>query len=144
MNYSNKNIVNELQSKLENTNIEDYNIAYLDIDKALILGSFDFSYYHNIEIVLYEVSFICCPTTTFTINQIRIANKEEISSLDWIMHGIQNEGDVIALDDTFSNISYYIVAQSIEYNYEVVKYFNEGKLIKGALSDWAKMKFFRS
>lgn len=58
------------------------------------------------------------------------------------MYGNQKEGFIITMDDTFSNTSYYIVAHEIEYKFQKVNYFDEGKVIKGeVISNWARERF---
>jgi len=123
-------IIKRFNNELEKTSIEDFYIIRFDRSGKLILaGSIDFCYYHDVEIIFHEVSFICCPASTFTVNRLRIANEFENQKLNQIMCGNQEEGFYIAMDDTFSNISYYLVAQEIEYKFQEIKYFDKDKVI---------------
>jgi hypothetical protein len=142
MNCGIEETIMKLQSQLENTNIDNFYIACLDRSRnLLLLGSFDFSYHHELEVIFQDVSFICCPTEGFIINSFRIACEDEITKLEKVMNDSW-EGTIMALEDTTYHKSYYIVAGKIEYNFQLVKYFNEyGKQIEGEMiSDWAKEK----
>lgn len=135
-------IIDSFQNELDKTNVEDFYIIRYDRSGKLILaGSFDFCYYHNVEIIFHDVSFICCPSSTFTVNRLRIADESEIQELHQMIHGYQKDGFAICMEDTFSNTSYYIIAHDIEYKFQKVNYYCDGKIIKGeVISDWAKEK----
>ncbi len=140
---SNNEIISEFQSKLEKTNIEDFFIVRYDsgTNRLILVGSFDFSYYQDVELIFHKATFICCPTSIFTINKFRIASEFEIKALHKVMYGFQKNGTVFALDDIYFNTSYYIVADNVEYNYQNIKY-NQINVSKGEMiSPWAKERF---
>jgi hypothetical protein len=45
--------------------VTDFRIQSYSGSKLLLIGSFDLCYYHDIELIFSEVSFIRCPTTFF-------------------------------------------------------------------------------
>lgn len=144
MNKCSNEILLSFQYELENTNIYDfYVLSFNRSGKLLIAGTLDFSYYHEVEMIFGLVSFICCPLTTFNISKIRLATTEEVEIL-LKTYEIDTTGYVIAFDDDALSKSYYIVAEEFEYNFELVKYYDDnGNIIHGEeiISDWAKGKF---
>ncbi|MGF7142438.1 hypothetical protein HNQ56_000856 [Anaerotaenia torta] len=137
-------IMSDLQSKVENMNLNDFGIInYNGGGMLLLAGSFDFSYYHEIEVIFGGVSFICCPASNFSIDKIRIANEKEAVNLNK-MYDIDNSGYIVAIDDELANTAYYIVCEEITYNIQTVKYYDElGQRIKDRdkkISQWAKEK----
>lgn len=133
-------VVKNLQEDLGKTNLEEFYIkSYKDYGgKLLLVGSFDFSYYHDVEVIFYDVSYICCPTSYFTVNRFRVADENENVKFVNLFSGEQYKGQLIALDDTFLSISYYILANNMEYNFSKFFYFNEDKTKEELISDWAK------
>ncbi|MGF7142437.1 hypothetical protein HNQ56_000855 [Anaerotaenia torta] len=135
-------LISDLQSKLENMNLIDFYIIEFDRSgKLLLAGSFDFCYYHEIEVIFGGVSFVCCPTTNFSMDQIRIADKVEVDNLNQ-MYDIDNTGYIVAIDDETVNAVYYIVCEEINYNIQTVKYYDDlGQIIRdNTISEWAKEK----
>ncbi|MFZ5986763.1 MAG: hypothetical protein ACOYWZ_06530 [Bacillota bacterium] len=143
MNDSINEIINCFQNELERTNIEDfYIIRYERSGRLLLAGSFDFSYYHDVEIIFYDVSFICCPGSTFTVNKLRLATNSEIEEVSRFMDGYEKDGFVICLEDSIFNSKYFIAAYELKYKFQKVHYYLNGKLIEGEIiSDWAKENF---
>lgn len=134
-----QDVLKRLQQDLEQSNIEDFFIVTYDRRGKLVLaGSFDFCYYHDVEIIFHDVSFICCPGSTFTVNHFGIAEETVINNLSHIMNGYDKEGSVISLSDTFSNTSYYIGAHDVEYKFHKVKYYDKKQTNEYIVSDWAK------
>lgn len=136
----NETIITQLQNELEQTNINDFYIIGMNRNHDLLmLGSFDFSYYHELELIFYDVTYINCPTSGFTINRLRVASEEEVTKLEKIIQDSCN-GCIIALEDINSNNCFYIMTNRIEFNFQLVKYYNDlGKQIEGqVISNWAR------
>lgn len=132
--------INDLQSRLECTNISDFNIICKNEYDLILAGSFDFAYYHDVEIIFKDVDFIFCPGCTFRINNFRLATNDELLELSKYMHGWEREGFVTCLENTsFSSNKYYIVAQQIKFKFHNVMYeVKEGFICVQRISDWAK------
>lgn len=75
----------EIQRNIDEMNIGDFYVISTDnAGNVVVAGSFDFSYYHNIEINFHKVSFVSCPISLFKIDTIRLASEEESKQLgDW-------------------------------------------------------------
>lgn len=135
--------LNGFQDELDKTNIQDFEIRLFDNHNLLLIGSFDFSYYHEVEILFYNTSFVFCHTNIIT-KLIRLANEEEIKYFSKNVYLSENN-HLIALDDKFQRGSNYIVAQSMDYKFDLVKYFDvNGKLVnRNMISEWAKYGIYK-
>lgn len=130
----------DFQERLDRTNISDFNIISKNENDLILAGSFDFAYYHDVEIIFSDVEFIFCPGHIFSINKFRLATREEITELGKIMNGCESYGIVTCLEDTLSNEKYYIVAQQIKCNWGIVLYYNRENLKPGErIADWVKI-----
>lgn len=128
--------IDDLQNRLKRTNISDFNIIYKNEYDLILAGSFDFAYYHDVEIIFSDVDFIFCPGCMFSISNFRLATNDELLELIKFMHGWEKEGFVTCLDDT-----YYIVAQQIQFKFHNVIYeVKKDFICEQRISDWAKAK----
>jgi len=136
-----KIVITGFQKELVKTNINDFLINRYDLSgNLLIVGSFDFGYYHDVEIIFYDVTFIACPTS-FTADKLRLATNQEIDRLRNITYENGGDGYVFCFEDTFSLTKFYIIAHNVEFNFEKVMYFDKELRIEGvALSKWAESK----
>ena len=137
-----KNIKQKLESfqnDIDTMNIEDfYIIKYDNSEKLILAGSFDFSYYHNLEIIFTNVSFILLPGSVFTINKIRLAKNDEIKKLQEFSYGY-NEGFTFCLEDTYYDNKFYISANDFEYKVQTVYYYKRENLKENEkIADWVK------
>ncbi|EKQ56042.1 MULTISPECIES: hypothetical protein [unclassified Clostridium] len=131
--------LNDLQNSLKRTNISEFNIICKSEYDLVLAGSFDFAYYHDVEIIFKDVDFILCPGCKFNIDNFRLATSEEIMELDKCMNGWEKEGFVTCLENTYENTKYYIVAQQVQFKRSIVSYKNmEGVQEGQKLSDWAR------
>ncbi|MEC0267015.1 hypothetical protein [Paenibacillus anseongense] len=89
----------EIQLQIDEMNLNHFYIISADRSgKVVLAGSFDFSYYHEIEIHFHEVSFISCPMDLFMIDTIRLATIEESKTFsDWSCG--YHDGFVICLEE---------------------------------------------
>lgn len=115
----------KLQNKIEEKNIEDFCILRNNGYELVLKGSFDFCYYHELEIVFRDVQFMICPGQIFSVNNFRFANKDEIDEIIKFSEGYETQGFVICLEHTLWNEKYYIIANEVETKWETVKYYNE-------------------
>lgn len=77
-----------------------------------MLGSSDFSYYHEVEIIFQNVNFICCPTDSFTMDRLRIIEKSELENLYQITDNI-GDGKIIVFRRFF--LSYNLLYRCRKY-----------------------------
>lgn len=123
-----------LQQELRAANIEHFYITepiQPQSQQLVLAGSFDFSYYHNVEITFTEVEFILCPGSVFTVELFRLANEEEIIQLHSIMHGCERNGIVFCLENEFEQQRFYIVAEQMTYHFGMVYYYERPNLQPG-------------
>jgi hypothetical protein len=134
-----KSSLEELQSKLEYTNIEDFYIIDNDGYKLTLAGSFDRGYYHEVEVLFHDVQFILCPCNGMIVNRFRPASEEEISQLGTFMNGYEKSGPVTCMEGTFTKEKYFIVAQQVTYEFGKVYYYKPEKLNPGErVAKWVK------
>jgi len=136
---SNKRLL-KLQEELEKTNIEDFNIIYKDEDKLIVAGSFDFAYYHELEITFFEVDFIQCPGRYFSVKKIRFATEEEVKQLATTSYG-NHGGFTVCFEYQFmgegEKDKFFICAHEADYKWETVFYYNRENLQPDErIADW--------
>lgn len=132
--HEQNNKLGQLQQKLKEGNIEHFYITepIQHQGRQLVLaGSFDFSYYHNVEITFHEVEFILCPGTIFNVELFRLATEEEIVQLNAIMYGYERSGTVFCLENEFEEQRFYIVAKQMTYQFGMVYYYDRPNLQPG-------------
>lgn len=126
----------KFQEDLEKTNIDDFYFIDHDGIDIILAGSFDFCYYHDVEVKFLQVEFICCPNQIIA-DKFRIATKEEVLELHQYMRGYENNGLVFCMEDTFTKDKYYIVAHGIEVKWGTVYYYKRDNLQPGErIADW--------
>ena len=116
-----------LNKRIANEKINDFYILDNDGFNMVIAGSFDLSYYHNVEIKFCEVEFICCPQR-FEVDQIRHATADEILELSKTVRVVGNDSIAFCLVDSSFGDKYYILAHAIEYKFETVFYYMRANL----------------
>ncbi|MCV9948573.1 hypothetical protein [Paenibacillus sp. BT-177] len=128
MNHSIQSKLMQLNEILSQNNIDHYYIYdYTSRPKLVLAGSFDFSYYHNIEITFYEVSFLSCPGGVFSIECFRLANDKELEMLKTVSYGFL-EGPVICMEDQTFGTRFFIAAESLDYELKTVFYYKRENL----------------
>jgi hypothetical protein len=129
----------DLQNGLKMRNIYDFQFeSYNDFTLKLI-GSFDFAYYHNVEITFYGVSFVMCPTKFMDAN-IRLASSEEY---DWFLKNnrinYMEDDDILFCFTIRESAKYFILAEKFDYIFEEVLYYKKDNLEKGQrIAEWVK------
>lgn len=149
--YKSKEIVHKvsvkriefLQKELEQTNIEDFMVESLDCNKLVLVGSFDFGYYHEIEIIFSYIDLLYLKGTNFHVNKIRLATHEELTEIHMKDY---KDGFVICLEHDWYEEKNYIATHYFNYNWGIVYYYMrenlkpgeriaDGVLIKNMASD---------
>lgn len=132
--------LDNLQNKLKGTNITEFKIISKTEYDLILAGSFDFAYYHDVEIIFSDVEFIFCPGYSFNIDKFRLATQKEILEISKFMNGYADAGIVICLEDTYHNEKYFIVTQQVNYKFGLVFYYNRENLQPGErIADWVKL-----
>ncbi|MGQ8872676.1 hypothetical protein [Paenibacillus sp. TSA_86.1] len=124
----------QLQQELKAGNIEHFYMTepvQKQRQQLVLAGSFDFSYYHNVEITFTEVEFLLCPGTIFNVELFRLATEEEIAQLNSVMYGYERNGTVFCLENEFEQQRFYIVAKQMTYHFGTVYYYNRPNLQPG-------------
>ncbi|GAA3413625.1 hypothetical protein [Paenibacillus hodogayensis] len=118
----------EIQRNIDEMNIGDFYVISTDnAGNVVVAGSFDFSYYHNIEINFHKVSFVSCPISLFKIDTIRLASEEESKQLgDW-SYGY-HEGTVICLEDKVYKHKFFLACSNVTYTKRTVYYYKRNDL----------------
>jgi hypothetical protein len=111
-----------------------------NINELIICGSFDFCYYHNLEIIFYEPSFFSLPVSFHTDNLIfRIGNNEERNNL---MKEIETDNSVFIFENEEN--SYFVFAQNVQINQDTVFYYKRENLKPNErIADWVEEHILR-
>lgn len=132
----------ELQDTLSKMNIYEYQILELSRSNVLtILGSMDFCYYHEIEIYIYNPSFISIPYRfseaifrAATDNEIDIL-KEKLTVTEVSAKVLCVELDKLLLGEKCEK--HFIVAEEISFKEEIVYHYKRENLKDGeSIADW--------
>jgi hypothetical protein len=129
--------IETLQNELCKTNIDRFAIINSNRDSLTLAGSFDFCYYHEIEIEFLDVEFIFCPGGIFSVNCIRVASETEINELSKSLNGYSKRGFVVCLENRFKE-KFYIISQQVNYRWGMVYYYLRENLQDGErIAEWA-------
>jgi hypothetical protein len=129
----------ELQSGIKRKNICDFEFLSYSNFELKIAGSFDFAYYHNVEIIFHGVSFVMC-STKFHDATIRLATEDERSCLiENYKIDYMEEDEIVFCFEREKSENYFIVAEGFSYNFDIVLYYKKENLVEGQrLADWVK------
>ncbi len=129
----------EQLKEINASNLWDWRLDRFEGDKLHILGSRDFYYYHNLEIVFHDVDFLSCPTTFFHA-QFRCATDEERAQFsghrDW-------EGTMFCISTDHGqdepSPKFYVCAGRVECVVGTVFYYERENLQPGErMAEWVK------
>lgn len=138
--------IQDLQNELDANNISDFQLYSFDNFTLKIVGSFDFAYYHNVEITFYGVSYVSC-ATDFSNATIRLATDQDRKDLlltrtrrfnytppvykgpeNYIGEKIDNIIICIPISENLDKencVKYFIVARDFDYKFEDVLYYDK-------------------
>ena len=130
--------INEI---VETTNITNFCIQSYDNDNLLMTGSFDFCYYHEVEIEFKEVSYISLPSG-FNYPRFRRASAHEIESIRKLI-ALEPEDIVYCIEAETScslvKLPFYIVATGVNVREGRVFYDERQNLKEGEqIAVWVK------
>lgn len=115
------------------TNTNDFRMESFDGATLVITGSFDFVYYHEVEVIFSEVSYISLPTD-FHYPLFRLATEEERARVRTAT-ALEPEDIVYCIEaETTSSIErlpFFIVAQKMEVSEGTVYHYQRDDLKPG-------------
>ena len=116
-----------------NNAIADFRIQSYDGINLMLIGSSDFSYYHQFELIFHEVSYISLPTD-FSYPIFRKASSTEYIQIENIIN-IDREETVYCIEAETSRsldkLPFFIVARSVSLKEGMVYYYKRKNLKKG-------------
>lgn len=95
----------------------------------VLIGCYDLSYYHDLEIYFKVVNYLSCPTI-FKADRVRLANEDEKTMIGKNFVDVKNT--IILCFEKF-DAKYFIVADSLKYKKESVDHF---KIENGEYTDF--------
>lgn len=124
-----KAVLEQLNSRLDETDVSDYFLDGLKDERLVILGSYDLSYYHDVEIVFEEVRYICCPIRLDSPRFRPADEAERRIALEKAGENADPDGDihVISIDEEGSRKGqHFIIASDVSFRFEkVLHYVND-------------------
>ncbi|QUI20785.1 hypothetical protein HZI73_00525 [Vallitalea pronyensis] len=142
------NIYDALNKELQQVNIEEFEILSLSMYGELtIIGSFDSSYHHELEIYIKNPSYISLPkyfeSPTFrlaTLQEKKDLEKERLFSkgLDGTVICIELDRQLAEeFDQPFEK--HYIIAENFTYKFGLVYHYKRENLEEGErIAEWVK------
>lgn len=132
--------INEI---VEKTNIDDFRIDSYTGANLLITGSFDFAYYHEVEVEFHEVMYLSLPVL-FSNPLFRLASDVEIEVVRKFI-AVSDRHTVYCIeaesDASFEKIPFYVVAESVRLREGTVYYYEREHLEENErIADWVKRK----
>jgi len=132
--------INEI---VETTNTTDFRIQSYNSVSLLLTGSFDFNYYHEVEVEFKEVSYISLPSD-FYDPVFRLANAEEIESIRKLI-ALEKKDVVFCIEAgtscSIDKLPFYIVVESVSMREGRVFYYDRENLKEGErIACWVKRK----
>ncbi|MCT4685899.1 hypothetical protein [Vallitalea sp.] len=135
-------IINSLQEEIIKNNIFEFRMSKLNEDGTLIIiGCFDLSYHHSIEISIKETTYISCPIT-FSNAKFRLATEAEKKYLKSTSISEWNELIIcIILDEDIDETptKHFIFAEELHYKVGNVYHYVRENLQEGErIAEWVK------
>jgi hypothetical protein len=134
--------IERLNEIVKTTNTTDFRIQSYDSVNLMLTGSFDFCYYHEVELVFSEVSYISLPSH-FWNPFIRMATDAEIAAIRAIIAIDETESVYCIEAETGASLEklpFYIVAESVSIKEGLVYYYARENLEVGErIASWVKI-----
>jgi len=110
-------------------------IESCDSEKAVIIGSTDFSYYHELEIIFHDVFFISGYFNTWNSDTdypvFMTPNQIESYRMNFELEVTRGSGDIFVFNIEDSKNKVIVVAKSVSYNTDTVLYYYREDLLPG-------------
>jgi hypothetical protein len=132
--------INEI---VETSNTTDFRVQSYDSVNLLITGSFDFCYYHEVEVEFKEVSYISLPSN-FNCPRFHIASAHEIESIRKLI-ALESEDIVYCIEAetscSITKLPFYIVAKGATVREGLVFYYERENLKEGErIAAWVQQQ----
>ncbi len=125
----------KLQKAVNQTNLFEWQLSQFNKESLKLIGSFNLSYYHSVEVVFYGVSYIECPTY-FQYPRFRLATNEENERLK--VKDIEYE-IAFCIEEEDLDLTYYICARGFNLEFCTVYHYRRENLTNGErIADWVK------
>ena len=82
-----------------NTLSIDYQMDYFDSCNLVIIGNYDLSYYHAVEILFEEVSYVQFPSLLYDRAEIRLAEQSELAKFQHLELDLESKLFAIVCPD---------------------------------------------
>lgn len=135
-------VLDLLENEIKELNIEEFTILELSSNGTLtIAGSFDFCYYHNIEIYFLNTKYVSCPID-FSNARFRLATSQEYEYIkNKVLFKNSANGLLICIEAqkwiSGDFEKHYIMAEDVKYKVETVFYYLRENLSEGErLAKW--------
>jgi hypothetical protein len=133
------NNFDEINRIAQETNTTDYCIHSYENDDLLILGSFDFSYYHQVEVLFENVKYFDI-ATWFSYPYFRQATSKEMKNIR-SQNLIEAEDKVFCIEaeteNSMDRTAFFIVAEKMTVRPGMVYYYERKNLKEGErIADW--------
>jgi hypothetical protein len=108
-----KNKIKELEDKIYDLGIDQFQFAKFDGENLLLIGSPNIAYYHLVEITFVSVDYIDCPMRFWSTStlKIRLATNEERKEFEKKTQ-VEDADLMIFLED-----EYFIICEKFEYRF---------------------------
>lgn len=132
--------ISDLQQIIENEGIFQFRIVKVEPSGTVtIIGAFDLSYWHVIEIVIKETTYISCPIS-FDNARFRLATESEKQAIKPDLRTEWNDLIIcIVLNEDLNEepTKHYIFAEEIDFRMGTVYHYKKEELKEGeSIADW--------
>lgn len=124
----NENTLTLINQKVKEFTFLDFSIFEYRHNELVIAISTDFTYYHLFEIRFKNVFSVICNTRWSVDTQkdvIKVLDSVEAYDLN-VKYGVEVGYSIFQLMNE-DELKLYVIAESVEFNEQVVKYFNDRK-----------------
>lgn len=133
-------ILDRINEIVETTNTTDFRLESFIGDSLLLIGSFDLSYYHQLEVRFDGVSFIGLPIDGIDSPKFSVAAKEERKAHSHLDLDADDVLFRVHHDPNFNGGTvYYVAAKRLSISEGMVYHYQRNNLKEGErIADWVK------
>ena len=138
MDVEGEDVMALLESLRSSSNTTDFEVNTYDGSRLLIVGSFDLTYYHEVEIEFESVAYIELPTL-FDRPRLRIATAEESERLRYLDLSPPEKLYAIDTDPDTEDRTFYVAAESVRARRCMVYHYQREDLKEGEeIAPWVE------
>jgi hypothetical protein len=139
--------INRLNEIVQTTDTTNFRIQSYDSGNLILAGSFDFCYYHEVELIFSGVSYISLPAD-FWHPLIRMATNNEIAAIRAMIEIDETENVYCIEAETSASLEkvlFYVMAEGVAIKEGLVFYYPRGNLEAGeSIASWVKIDIPKS